>query len=171
MRVSSIGSPPRRPHACPGRARGREGELLGAVLVRSPQERAHAGEELLEREGLRDVVVRAGVEPGDAVADLDARGQHEDREAAARRGAARRQTSRPSTPGMRTSRMIASGSPSVLERCERLDAVVGELDLVALELERAAERLAHGPFVVDDQDLHGSIVRFESEKSLRSLNS
>jgi hypothetical protein len=55
-----------------------------------------------------------------------------------------------------------------LERLERSDAVVGELDLVALELEGAAERLAHRPLVVHDQDLHGSIVRIDSEKKLRA---
>ena len=43
---------------------------------------------------------------------------------------------------------------------ERLAAVVRELDLVALELERAPQRLAHGALVVDDQDLHGSILAF-----------
>ena len=43
-----------------------------------------------------------------------------------------------------------------------------KLAFADLELERAAERFAHGSFVVDHQDLHGSIVRFESEKSLRA---
>jgi len=52
-----------------------------------------------------------------------------------------------------------------MSRCE---PVIRELDLVPLELESAAERLAHRPFVVHDQDLHGSIVRIESEKSLRA---
>ena len=72
-----------------------------------------------------------------------------------------RETSSPSTPGMSTSSTIASGSPLGLEPLERLDAVLGELDLVALELERAPQRLAHGPLVVDDQDLHGRIVRLK----------
>ena len=44
------------------------------------------------------------------------------------------------------------------ERGKRCEPVVRELDLVPLELESAAERLAHRPFVVHDQDLHGSIV-------------
>ena len=38
---------------------------------------------------------------------------------------------------------------------ERLAAVGLELDLVALELERAPERLTHRPLVVHDHDLHG----------------
>ncbi len=54
--------------------------------------------------------------------------------------------------------MIASGSSLAFEPVQRLAPVGGELDLVPLELERAPQRLAHGAFVVDDQDLHGSIV-------------
>ena len=57
--------------------------------------------------------------------------------------------------------------PVRLEPLERLASVLGEVDVVALELERAAERVAHGRLVVDDQDLHGRIVRFESERGLR----
>ena len=36
-----------------------------------------------------------------------------------------------------------------------------ELDLVALELQRAAKRVAHGRLVVDDQDPHGDILRMD----------
>ena len=77
------------------------------------------------------------------------------------RRAARRQTSSPSTRGISTSRTIASGSGCGSSRVERLGAVRGELDLVALELERAPQRLAHGALVVDDQDLHVRIVARE----------
>ena len=38
-------------------------------------------------------------------------------------------------------------------------AVGSELDLVALELEGPAEGLPHGPFVVHDQNLHGTYCR------------
>ena len=55
-----------------------------------------------------------------------------------------------------------------LEPLERLRAVLGELDLVALELERAPQRLAHGPFVVDHQDLHERIVAPEAERRVRT---
>ena len=41
----------------------------------------------------------------------------------------------------------------------------GELDLVPLELERAPQRLAHGPFVVDHQDLHGTNCAHPNLKS------
>ena len=72
MRVSSIGS-----LAAPDLARARvelevgEPQHLAVVpLGRPAEQRAHAREQLLERERLRDVVVGAGVEPGDAVLDL-----------------------------------------------------------------------------------------------------
>ena len=64
-------------------------QLLGApdTLVRRSR-RAQAGEQLVERERLREVVVGAGVEPGDPVRDLVAGGEHEDRRAALARRAA-----------------------------------------------------------------------------------
>ena len=63
--------------------------------------------------------------------------------------------------------MTASGSGPGLEPVERLLTVAGELDVVALQLEGTAERLAHGAFVVDDQDSHASIVATEAEGRLR----
>ena len=45
-----------------------------------------------------------------------------------------------------------------LQAVQRLAAIGGVLDLVTLELERAAERLADSAFVVDDEDPHASIV-------------
>ena len=41
---------------------------------------------------------------------------------------------------------------------ERLLAVLGSVDLVAGQRQRAAQRVAHRAVVVDDQDAHGSIV-------------
>ena len=72
-------------------------------------------------------------------------------------------------PGISTSRMTRVGLGFVVEPLERLVAVLGQLDVVALELERAAQRLAHGPLVVDDQDLHVRIVRDQREKFLDPL--
>jgi len=48
---------------------------------------------------------------------------------------------------------VRLGGP-VCEPLERFRAVRGELDLVALELERTPQRLAHGRLVVHDQDAH-----------------
>ena len=64
--------------------------------------------------------------------------------------------------------MTASGWSSRASAVERLQAVLGQLDLVALELQRAAQRLAHGSFVVHNQDLHVRIVRVRREKFVRS---
>ena len=60
---------------------------------------------------------------------------------------------------MSTSRTSASGSAGLrVEQVERLLPVGRELDLVALELERAPKRLAHGPLVVHHEDSHARIV-------------
>jgi hypothetical protein len=53
------------------------------------------------------------------------------------------------------------------ETLEGLLPVGCKLDVVALELEGAAKGITHRAFVVDNQDPHGSIVRFQPEKRLR----
>src|SRR5205823_15120174 len=55
-----------------------------AAVRRSPEQRTQARQELREREGLRQVVVRACVETRDAAVDLGASGQHQDRNLVAR---------------------------------------------------------------------------------------
>jgi len=52
---------------------------LAAAATHCPD----AGEQLVEAEGLREVVIRAGIEPGDLVAGLAQRREHDDREVAA----------------------------------------------------------------------------------------
>ena len=51
--------------------------LVVAGHARAAQQRAQARQQLVERERLHEVVVGAGVEPGDAVAHLVAGGEHE----------------------------------------------------------------------------------------------
>ena len=41
-----------------------------------------------------------------------------------------------------------------LYRRQRLGAIAGELDIVALEAERPIERLANGAVIVDNKDAH-----------------
>ena len=65
---------------------------------------------------------------------------------------------------METSRTTAS-TPSAAEPVERFLAVAGELDVVALELEGAAERVPDGWFVVDDENLHTVIVRMRLRRA------
>jgi hypothetical protein len=56
----------------------------GAPTARAAEDRADAREELARMEGLREVVVRAHLEPDDAVHVLAARGKHEHGDAALR---------------------------------------------------------------------------------------
>ena len=58
------------------------------LLAGAPQQRAYAREQLAQCERLDEVVVGAGVEAGDAVVDLLARGEHQHRRAVAARAQA-----------------------------------------------------------------------------------
>jgi hypothetical protein len=55
---------------------------------------------------------------------------------------------------------------AIVEAFERLGAVARELDLVSLELERAAERFPDRWLVVDDQNSHAAIVRMRPKNFL-----
>ena len=155
MRVSSTAARRAAPRASPGRARGRRSAARRRVRrVGAAQQRAHPREQLLERERLDQIVVGAGVEAGDPVADAVARGQHQDRQRLPS-SRSRRATSRPSMTGMSTSSTtrvgLLRGDPG-----ERVGAVLGQLDPVALELERAAKRLPDRGLVVDDQQMRAA---------------
>ena len=134
------------------------GELLRRPAVGPPQQRPQSGEELLEREGLDDIVVGPGVEAVDAVLDGVARRQHQDRSVIA---------ARPQLPGDlqaialwhqhvehdRVQRISRS------DRTESLLAVRRQLDVVALELQRSFERPSELRLVVYDQYSHGPCCR------------
>jgi hypothetical protein len=64
-------------------AAGIQGEIghlhhLGAQTLGPPQQGAQAGQQLFEVEGLGEVIVGAGIEPGHAVVHRGAGGEHED---------------------------------------------------------------------------------------------
>ena len=120
---------------------------------RAAQQRPNAREQLLQRERLRHVVVGAGVEPVDAVLDLVARRQHQHREALPARAQAPADLE-PVHAGHQHVEDHASGCCRRLQPVERLAPVGRELDLVALQLERSAERLANRALIVDYEDLH-----------------
>jgi hypothetical protein len=144
-----------------------EAKRLARAVARAPQQRAHAREQLFERERLGQVVVGAGVEPFHAILDLRPGGEHQDREPAAvpPDGAGDLEPVQAGHEHVEDHRV---GLGLRAEPLERLVAVLGELDLVALQLQRAAERLAHRPFVVHDQDLHVPIVASEAENCVRA---
>ena len=57
--------------------------LAAGAHAGAPQQRPQARQQLVQRKGLHDVVVRAGVEPGHAVGDRVPRSQHQHRRAVA----------------------------------------------------------------------------------------
>ena len=162
MRVSSIGRSPRWTSWVPGSSAGRR-TRAALVADRPAQERAQAGQELLERERLDQVVVRAGVEPGDAVVDLVPRGQHQHRRPVPhppqRAGRLRCRPSPASARRARSRRRRVRRAPSAPAGRPR------PLDLVAFEAQSPLERLPHGALVVHDQNAHTRSVPDPPESS------
>ena len=117
------------------------GEHVVRRVGRAAEQRAQPRQQLAECERLDEVVVRAGVESGDAVRHRLARGEHEDRRGVAGRRM-RRQSSMPSIWGISTSSTTASTGLAG-ECVERLDAVTGVVDPVALVSERPFDGLAY----------------------------
>src|SRR6266511_3554133 len=134
-----------------------ENSVRVSSIARPSQKSPQPGEQLLEREGLHDVVVGTRVEAGYPLLDLCARGQHQHRQLLARAPQAAADLE-PVDAWHQDIEDHRIGFVVRLEPVERLVAVRCELDLVALELERAPQRLANGPFVVDDENLHAPIL-------------
>jgi hypothetical protein len=97
----------------------------------APQQCAQAGEQLVEGEGLRDVVVRAGVEPRHAVRDLALRSEHQDRDRVVGRA---RRTPADLEPVRRRHHHVEYSRVGfvALDREQRLVAVSRERDVVSL---------------------------------------
>ena len=131
---------------------------LSVAAPEPPKEGAQTREQLGEREGLRQVVVGARVETGDATVDLRAGGQHQDGNTHPR-GAKPAADLEPVGAGHEDVENDRVRRRLEIEALERLLAVLRELDAVPLELESTAERVADRAFVVDDQNVHRSIVR------------
>ena len=124
------------------------------VGAEAAEQRAHPRDQLLQGERLHEVVVGPGLEPGDAIRDLVARGQHQDRELAAVGPQPPRQLE-PVEP--RHQDVDDREVDRVRVRAQlqqRLLAVDGQLDVVSLHGKRAAQRVAHGLLVIDNQDRH-----------------
>ncbi len=132
-----------------------EGERCRGVVGAEPaHQRAHARDELLERERLHEVVVRACFEALDAVGDLIASGQHQDRNLASV-GAEPPGQLEAVEPRHQHVDHQQLGRVRVRAQLEqRFFAVDCDLDVVALQRKRPAQRVAHGLVVVDDEDAH-----------------
>jgi hypothetical protein len=116
---------------------------------RAPQQRAHATAELADRERLRDVVVRAQLEPEHLVELVVAGGEHDDRHRAL--GA---EPLADLEPVELRQHQVEHDEVDVLlrEPRQRLLAVARVHDAEALALEREGEQLLHRVLVVDEQD-------------------
>ena len=125
-------------------------EHLGARRgAGAPQDGLDAGGELARREGLRNVVVGADLEPGDAIGLLVARRQHHDRDVRSGPGCCGRRRTRP--PGRPMSRITSRGC--TVERLEGVLAGAHPGDAVAGLLEVGADERADRLLVLDEQEL------------------
>ena len=116
--------------------------------------RADPGEQLVERERLGEVVVGAGVETVDAVADRVAGGEHQDGQVVA--GGAQCLGGLDAVEPRHHHVDDHRVGGEAVDPGEGLDTVIGEGDFVAVELQRAAQGVANGAVVVYDQDAHGA---------------
>jgi hypothetical protein len=117
------------------------------------QERAEAGEEFLERERLREVVVGPGVETGHTVLHVAEGGQHEDGHGEA----ARTETLDEGAPiKARKPPVYDEGIVPARERFEKAPLPVGlDRDDVALLFQPTPDGLGDGRLVLDEQEAVG----------------
>ena len=127
---------------------------LVAWPVGAAQQGADAGEQLLHVEGLRDVVVGAGIEALDLVAPAVAGGQDDDRHLASL-----------AAPGVQDRDAVHLRQAEIeddgvvgLGLAEELPflAVDGRVDRVARLFEGGHDLLIEGSVVLDDEKAHGS---------------
>ena len=122
-------------------------------LAPAPQERAHAGDELLARERLDEVVVGARVQPGDAVRNAVAGGEEQDRQREPLRA-------QPPTDGEAVHPRHGDVEDDEvrdgpLNGSERAASVRRRRDIVPFRRERALEHAPNRGVVVDDEDRGG----------------
>ena len=121
-----------------------------ALLAAAAQQRLQARGQLGDRERLDEVVVGARLQPGDAVLDLVARGQHADGDV----DPVAAQPAHDADAVEARHRDVEHDHRRLVLRHggERLHTVVGGGHGEALEAERALEGLPDGGLVVDDED-------------------
>src|SRR5581483_7180499 len=129
-----------------------EGRALGR-LAPSPEVDADAGDQLVERERLREVVVRAEVEAPQLRRQVGARREHEHREVRPLAPELGEQPHpvEPRQQQVEDDELVRLGEPEAQTGRAVLDAV----DRKALGLEPQSQELEDPRFVLDDQDPHG----------------
>jgi hypothetical protein len=135
-----------------------EAQRLALVgrLAGAPQQGANARAQLVERERLDQVVVGARVQASHAVGDGVAGGEHEDRRAVA---AAAHAPAHLEPVHVRHGHVQDDEVGGVVaERPQLLEPVRRHSDLPPVQPQRPVQRLAHGLFVVGDEDAHGPIL-------------
>ena len=152
--MPDLGASP--PHSARGRVEAQvvDDEFHRAFRASAAGKRTEAGEELREGKRLRQVIVRARVEPGDPAVHLRTGGQHQHGHGVA--GAAESATHLEAVDAghedVEDQRIWALRSLG--DHHERRFTVDGELDVIPLELEGALKRLADCPLIVHDKDAH-----------------
>ena len=167
MRVSSTSRSPRLHLAGGGVERdvGEAEHAVGVAVDRSPEEGTDAREQLLERERLDKVVVRPGVEAGDAIRDRVACRQHEDRRPipVAAEPPADRDAVELGHQDVEHDELRAL----TLHRPQRRGTVLGGDDLVAVEGQGTRDGRPDGRLVVYDEDPHRSSLAAQPERFVK----
>ena len=123
---------------------------------RTPHERPQTCEELVEREGLRKVVVGAGVEPCNAVLDGIPRREHQDRrpDASCAQATADGESVETREHHIEDDR-VEAGEP---RETRGFLAVSDYVDRVTFLTQTARDQLGKLPLVLHDQDMHWPIL-------------
>ena len=132
----------------------------GGTLGRAtPHERAKPREQLGERERLQQVVVGAGIEPGDAILDRIARREHQHRrpDAPLAQSPAHLDPVEAGQHQVEHDRVVLRGRP----QRERIVARPRDVDSVPLLDEAAAQQARHLELVLDHEYSHARIVILE----------
>ena len=158
MAESEISSSPRQTCRVAGSTRrSPDLEHRRALDGAAAGERPQAGEQLGERERLREVVVGAAVEPGDAVLDGVARGQHQDRrpDAVVAQAAAGLEAVDARQHHVEDDRVVLGGA----RHPQRVLAARRHVRDDPLLAQAAADQRRHLHLVLDDQHPHRPILR------------
>jgi len=134
---------------------------------RASHDRPQARQQLGERERFRQVVVGAGVEPADAVADRIPRGQHQHRDPdlALTEAFQDREAVEAREHHVEQNRVVGGG----LDHPERVFADSSDVSGMAFLTQPSGDQSCHFWFVLDDEHAHGGHCRHASAVSQAAL--